>query len=251
MLWEPRRAGACRQESGRGEGSAAGLGGCRCRVGRCLKQGLPGEGGEESRPPLKRISRPNWKVRVSGRRFGVRIAPFHSLFRHLGNGAGNVSPPSFVPLPVCSGKEPTRGQAAPEADRPGRPCRKGLRCSFKKPRHIGTHLSALRQDKEPGDGPGCAGSPPRRLARRRTGHHSRFGAVGGRAFPAAPFGFCPLSSPKTAAFAAAAPRRGPELLNSCSPSPSPPSPSPGPALGPGSGCEQINEPICCQMNGLS
>lgn len=177
----PRRAGACRQESERAEGSAAGPGSCRCHVGRCLKQGLPGQGGEEPRPPLKGISRPNWKVRVSGRRFGAGIAPFRSPFPPLASGAGNVSPPSFVPLPVCTGKEPTRGQAAPGADRPAHPRRKGLRCLFKKPRHRGTHFSALRQDKEPGDGPGCPGSPPRRLAqrgaRRRTGHRSPFAAV--------------------------------------------------------------------------
>nr|XP_021147880.1 uncharacterized protein LOC110361174 [Columba livia] len=48
-------------------------------------------------------------------------------------------------------------------------------------------FSALQQDKEPGEGPGCAGSSPGHLAQRgawrRTGD-----AVDGRAFPAAPFG---------------------------------------------------------------
>lgn len=177
----PRRAGACRQESERAEGSAAGLGSCRCHVGRCLKQGLPGQGGEEPRPPLKGISRPIWKVRVSGRRSGAGTAPFHSPFPHLASGAGNVSPPSFVPLPVCTGKS-RRGDRLP-LGLTGRLtlAGKGSVACLKKTRHRGTHFSALRQDKEPGDGPGCPGSPPRRLAqrgaRRRTGHRSPFAAV--------------------------------------------------------------------------
>lgn len=207
----PPRHWARGERARRGERGRAG--GLPVPCGTASKAGAcQGKGGEELPLPPKCIFGPS-SMRVSGRRFRVGITHFYSPFPHLGSGAANVKPSSIASLRTCTGKEPTLGEAAPEADRSGRPCSLAGKSSvwfFKNPRHMGANFSALRQDKEPSDGTGWAGSAPRRLARRRAGLLSRLGAVGGYAFAPAPSGFCPLSSPRQLL----SPRPPPDLVPS-------------------------------------
>lgn len=136
--------------------------------------------------------------------------PFTLPFPIWEAGLQMLSPPSLPRSSLAPGRSRPEDRLPPRLTGQVALAAKSSVLFFKPPRHMGANFSALRQDKEPSDGTGWAGSAPRRLARRRAGLLSRFGAVGDCTLPPAPLGFCPVSSPRQLL----SPRPPPDLVPS-------------------------------------